>query len=168
MSYKLKTDTNIGYCNRPLPSAWCIQFRKDLDMESIYDVAERLLLKYPLLQNCMNDNIGKIHNLLIKVWSLESAVWKLYPATAVPLVVSKAAAAKLPKSQWIWYRQNFRVYTKKADAGTIADFYCWNCTRCKTKKLPLLVLQKTGRTKSCFDQGNTANTQRYCGGKNAL
>lgn len=126
MSYKLKTDTDIQVLQQATSFRLMYSSGKDwVEIESIYDVAERLLLKYPLLQKLYNDNIGSIHNLIDKGFEALKALYeKLYPASPVPQVVTKAAAPKTAKlSADEFDTDKILEFIQKADAGTIADFF---------------------------------------------
>ncbi len=127
LSYKLKNNTGIQALNQP--HAFRLMYSSDKDwveIENLYDVLQRILLKYPLLQKLYNDNIGKIRSLIDKGFdALKSLYAKLYPeattATAATGIATKAAKATKVKEAG-FDAEKVLQFIETADATTIADF----------------------------------------------
>ncbi|MGF2411133.1 hypothetical protein [Ferruginibacter sp.] len=127
ISYKLKADTDVQLMHQA--SSYRLLYSSDKDwieIENIYDVVERILLKYPILQQLYNDNKSKLKDLVTEGFeALKTLYEKLYPApAAVTAVAVKAAAAtKAGKTAADSFDVNKIVaFIEKVDASIIADF----------------------------------------------
>ena len=128
ISYKLKNDTDVLVLQQA--SSFRLMYSSDkewIEIENIYDVLDRILLKYPLLKKLYDDNKGKLKDLVSKGFeALKTLYEKLYPTATV----TTAAAATVPveaikaakKATTNFDTDKILQFLEKADAGVIANF----------------------------------------------
>jgi hypothetical protein len=107
-----------------------------IEIENVYEVLERILLRYPLLNDLYQKNKGKISTFIHKqLDALKNLYEELYPETTAIKVAAPqtAAAAKASKKA----NGNFDInavieFIEKADAGMVASFLINGITEIST------------------------------------
>jgi hypothetical protein len=127
ISYKLKAGTNVQLLRQANSFRLLYSSQKEwVEIESIYDVLERILLKYPILKKLYNENKTALKNLVADGFeAVKNLYEKLYPAQQQPVkaaAVKETAAAVKPGNTEDFDLDSILKFIDKADAGIIANF----------------------------------------------
>lgn len=124
VSYKLKADTDIALMQKASSFRMLYSSEKEwIEIENIYDVVERIVLKYPILQQLYNDNKPKLKELVTEGFeALKTLYEKLYPAPAATAVKAATAEKTAKAAADSFDAGKILGFIEKADAGMIADF----------------------------------------------
>jgi len=130
VSYKLSTNPFVPPVSDPqipliIDNSFRLYYSSEkewIEIENVYDVAERILVRYPVLSKLYHDNLSKIKEAVNKGFdAIKNLYDQLYPAETTTAVKTSVKAAK--KTGDTLEINEILSFIQKADAATIAGFF---------------------------------------------